>query len=555
MLKPSLFSVALLAGSLGALAQQPPSVGGQIRQIPPPPTIQPVAPGIRIEQGPAPASQASGQVRITVNQLRITGQTLYPEAQLLAVTGFAGAGELTLSDLNVMAARISEHYRRNGYFVAQAYLPAQDIKDGVVNIAVVEGRYGNVTLRNQSRLSDAMAHDLLAGLGRGDIIERDALDSRLLLLSDVPGVAVSSTLAPGAAPGSSDLIVELTPGQLVSGSVEADNAGNRYTGAARVGATVNLNNLAGHGDVASLRVLYSGHGLAYGRASYQMMFGRLTAGVAYTALNYQLGEEFAALQAHGTARIASLYVSYPLIRSRNNNMFVGLDYDHKTMQDFTDSTSSVVDKRAQVLTARLHGNGRDHFLGGGVANYSIALSSGDLDIRTPAQLAADAAGARTQGHFWKLALQSSRLQYLTDSLSFYISGNVQFASKNLDISEKMSLGGPYGVRAYPVGEAYGDEASVITLELRQMLPKFSETMPGRVQLVGFIDTGAVIINKEPFGAGPNHRRLSGAGIGLTWEEPNNFSVKTYYAHKLGHEVATSAPDKKGRFWIQLVKYF
>ena len=76
-----------------------------------------------------------------------------------------------------------------------------------------------------------------------------------------------------------------------------------------------------------------------------------------------------------------------------------------------------------------------------------------------------------------------------------------------------------------------------------------------MQLVGFIDTGAVIINKEPFGAGPNHRRLSGAGIGLTWEEPNNFSVKTYYAHKLGHEVATSAPDKKGRFWIQLVKYF
>jgi len=32
-------------------------------------------------------------------------------------------------------------------------------------------------------------------------------------------------------------------------------------------------------------------------------------------------------------------------------------------------------------------------------------------------------------------------------------------------------------------------------------------------------------------------------------------IRTYYAAKLGNEPAISAPDKSGRFWIQLVKYF
>ena len=130
----------------------------------------------------------------------------------------------------------------------------------------------------------------------------------------------------------------MTPGRRVTGSIEADNAGNRYTGANRIGATVNINNPLGLGDVASLRVLTSGSGLNYGRASYQMQFGKATVGVAYSALRYELGQEFESLGAHGTAEIASVYGSYPLIRSRNNNLYAGLAYDHKTFEDKVDAT-------------------------------------------------------------------------------------------------------------------------------------------------------------------------------------------------------------------------
>jgi len=555
-LQIDLLAFALLILSPTLLAQQPPSAGSQMQQIPSAPVPQKAAPEIRIEQGAAPSTPASDETKILVRSLLITGARAYAEAELITVTGFTPGSELTLSDLRGMAAKIADHYRRNGYFVAQAYLPAQDIKNGVVTIAVIEGQYGNITLRNQTNLSNALANGLLKGLNSGDTITIAPLENRLLLLSDIPGVNVKSTLTPGASVGASDLIVDVTPGQRVTGSVEADNAGNRYTGEYRVGATVNINNPTGHGDVASLRVLTSGAGLKYGRASYQAQLGKATVGAAYSALEYRLGKEFKSLRAHGTAEIASLYGSYPLIRSRNTNLYALTGLDAKTFQDKVDSTvpPSVTDKEAKIWWAALHGNHRDNFGGGGLSSFSLTGTSGDLDIETPAALAVDAATARTNGRYQKLGFHAARLQHVTDRISFYGAINGQLASKNLDISEKMGLGGAYAVRAYPVGEGYVDQGYVATLEARLLLPKFSR-LPGQMHLVGFADTGTGTLNKNPWTPGDNRRTLSGAGIGLTWADYNNFVVNTYWAHKLGNEEATSAPDKSGRFWFQVVKYF
>ena len=557
MSKMKLITIALLAFSPSAFAQilLPPSTSGQMQQIPPQPVLEKAVPQIMIEQAKPAVAPASDQIAILVKSLHVTGQTLYSEGELIAIAGFTQERELTLSELRGMATKIADFYHLHGYFVAQAYLPAQEIKDGAVTIAVIEGRYGNVTVRNQAKLSDELPIGLLKGLNSGDTIAIVPLENRLLLLSDIPGVNVKSTLAPGTELGTSDLIVDVTPGKTVSGSVEADNAGNRYTGEYRVGATVNVNNLAGHGDVASLRVMTSGAGLNYGRASYQMQFGKATVGVAYTGLKYKLGKEFAPLKAHGTEEIASIYGSYPLIRSRNANLYALAGYDNRSFKDVVGLTSSVTYKTAHVFWAGLAGNHIDGFGGGGASSYSLTQSFGDLDIETPSALAVDAATARSNGHYQKLAYHVARLQRLTERVTLYGAVSGQFASKNLDISEKMGLGGPYAVRAYPVGEAYADEGYVVNLEVRLLLPKFSPSMLGQMHLVGFVDSGTVTHNKKPWAAGDNHRTLSGAGVGLTWADYNNFTVNMYWAQKLGNEMATSAPDKDGRFWFQVVKFF
>jgi hemolysin activation/secretion protein len=557
MSQKKLLPLVLLALSPCTFAAEVPSAGSQLQQVPAAPAPQKAAPQFQVEQGAKPVVASGDETRIAVNSLHVSNAQAFSEAELITASGFTPSGELSLSALRGLAAKIADYYHSHGYFLAQAMLPAQDIKDGAVTIAVVEGQYGKVTLRNQSNLSDGLAHRLLDGLNSGDTITIAPLESRLLQLSDLPGVNVKSTLVPGASVGASDLIVDVTPGRRVSGSIDADNSGSRYTGEYRTGATLNINNPLGRGDVATLRAFTSWDGLNYGRAAYQLQFGKADAGVAYTALDYDLGREFDSLKAHGTAQIASVYSRYPLLRSRNNNLFAQVNVDAKKFRDKLDVTApaTVTDKKADVAMLSLVGDHRDRFGGGGLSTYSLTWSSGSLDLESPEALSVDATTAHSNGHYDKLGLNVMRLQSVTESLSLYAALQGQLASQNLDVSEKMGLGGANAVRAYPEGEAYVDQGYLVNLEARLSLPRFSELMSGQVQLVGFVDSGTGRLSKDPWDEGRNHRTLSGGGLGVNWLTPSSFVVKAYYAHTIGAAAATSAPDKDGRFWINAIKYF
>lgn len=554
MLRSSLVLAAILAASQNAHAQTPP-VGGQLQQIPPAAVPQRPAPDIRIERPEAPADAEAEGRRIRVDALRITGATLFTEAELVAATGFTPGSALTLPELRNAAAEITRFYNSRGYVLAQAYLPPQDVVGGTVTLAVVEGRYGAIDLRNQSGVSDAVVGRLLNGLTPGAPVAIAPLERSLLLLSDVPGVVVHSTLSPGAAVGSSDLTVDLTRGRRISGSLEADNAGNRYTGAYRFGGSVNFHNPTGMGDLLSLRLLASTEGLAYGRAAWQAPLGEATVGVAWTHMQYDLGREFSALEAGGTADILSVFASYPLIRSRTANLYALASFDAKFLSDEIGLVSQVSDKEIRAVTFGLRGDSRDGFGGGGWNAGSLSWTSGDLDIEDPFERAADAMTARSHGGFNKLQYAVSRLQTVSGPLSVYGSLRGQVATSNLDASEKMELGGAYAVRAYPEGEAYGDEGYVATVEARLALDEWTRSLPGRFQLIGFVDAGEVDFAHDPWFPGPNHARRSGFGAGVVWSGPDDLFVRATYAHRLGAQAVTSGPDDSGRAWFQIVKLF
>jgi len=554
-----LLAAVLLTASHATLAQQlaqpPVDAGTQIQQIPPAPVPPRPAPALPTVAPPAAvADTAAAGPTTRVTSLTLTGQTLFAEAELIAAAGFVPNSDLDLGQLRALAARIAAFYNDRGYFLAQAYLPAQDIEDGVVAIAVIEGRYGKIELRNGSRLSDRVAQGILSGIDSGDIAATAPLERRLLLLSDVPGIVVKSTLSPGAESGTSDLLVDIENGDPVSGSVEADNGGNRYTGAYRFGGTVYVNNPTGNGDQISLRGLVSTSGLSYGRAAYQAPVGKATVGVAYSHIDYDLGREFKSLDADGAADIVGVFGSYPLIRSRDANLYALVGADAKWFEDRFGAAGLVSHRRAKVLTFGLAGDNRDDIGGGGWNAYSVGASLGDLDIRTPADFALDQLTARSHGSFGKLQASVARLQTVSERWSLYGAVRAQLASKNLDSSEKMELGGAYAVRAYPEGEAYGDEGYLATLEARYLFPAF-DPLPGQLQAIAFVDVGAVRYAKNPWFTGSNSAHRSGYGAGLIWAAPNDFIVKAIYARKLGSQDATSAPDRDGRFWFQVAKLF
>jgi hemolysin activation/secretion protein len=161
-------------------------------------------------------------------------------------------------------------------------------------------------------------------------------------------------------------------------------------------------------------------------------------------------------------------------------------------------------------------------------------------------LATDAVTAKSSGAFTKLGYNLSRLQSLSDkdTLSLVVSG--QQANKNLNSSEKFSLGGAYGVRAYPQGEGSGDQGWMSNIEVRHSLMEY-------VQGVAFFDSGTVTINRNAYAAGTNTRSIAGAGVGLN-AQYSGVQLKTTLAWPTSGGQAQSEPaslSNNPRLWAQV----
>ena len=262
------FKVSRLSHSIGlifafgvtaAFAQATPPNAGSLSTIPVAPPATPAkSPTFEVQQEVRPALVAPGGVKVKALSFKVSGNTVFSDATLTALLDDMVGKDLDLSGLDQAAGIISQYYRERGYFVARAYLPAQEISSGNLEIAVIEGRLGAVKFNRGegTRLTDARAESLIAGATPlGAPIREQNIERGLMLLNDLPGVEVKSTLIPGATPGTSDLVVETTEGRLVTGSVDADNYGNKYTGSLRLGGTVNLNDPLGIGDQLIVRAL------------------------------------------------------------------------------------------------------------------------------------------------------------------------------------------------------------------------------------------------------------------------------------------------------------
>lgn len=540
---------ALTLLSLSVMAATAPDAGQSQQNLDQRPLQLPGKQRLELNLPDAPSTEAkSGGPSLQVNRFTLQGNSAITSEELLALLADLQNRTVSLGELQAGANRITALYRERGYPLARAYIPAQEIEGGVVQIAVMEGRYGEIALNNTSRVSD-VALAPIKQLKSGDAVRSAPLERSLLLLSDTPGVEVKSTLKPGASVGATDLLVDVQPGPLLSGSIDADNYGNRFTGEYRLGGTLNVNSPLGLGDRLSLRAMGSNEDQQYGRIAYQLPIGpwATQVGVAYSDMDYQLAKDFDDLDAHGNARITSAYAIQPLVRSRDFSLYAQLQYDDKRLKDDIDLFDSKSDKRSRVVTTSLNGESRDQLFGGGINSFALAWSQGSLTIDGAANQRFDDLSAGTQGRFHKLNPSLVRLQRLTDHFSLYSQLQGQWADGNLDSSEKISLGGAYGVRAYPQGEASGDQGWLANLELRYALTE-------SWQLSTFVDHGEVRLNKDTWSDGDNHRSLSGAGVGARWVA-SGWQISATSAWKLGNADPQSDVNRSPRVWVQAVRFF
>lgn len=552
-LRRSPLVLVLLALPLTTPAQTIPNSGQLLQQVAPPPMATPRSkPDLAIK--PNPAAAANDNTPFAVTQLQIDGNTVFDTATLHALVAEGEGHTQTLTGLDTLAQRITDYYHGHGYPLARALVPAQTLSGRIVHITVVEARYDQVRLENHSRISDSLLRATLAPLRPGDVVQQSALDRRLALLAELPGVSPHASLSPGAAVGTSALDVVTDAAPTVQGDLLLDDAGTRYTGRMRAGGNLAINNPLHHGDQLSLSALTSGHGLRYGRMGYQYTLnGQGTrVGAAYSALAYALGGPLRTLDAHGTAQVGSAWLTQPLLRTQSSSVDLRVQLDHKRLRDRIDRAALHNDRHSDSASASVLGQHSDDWAGGGLTSASLNVSHGTLHFDQATAAAADAATARTQGSYTYWDASLARLQNLSPSTRLYARVSGQHSGRNLDSSEQYLLGGPDSVRGYDISSVAGASGWLGTVELRHDL---DWRCAGQCEGSVFVDHGALTVNADPWMAGRNHTRLSSAGVGFSWIGTRPWLAQVQIAVPLGATPQLTGKRNAAQLWMQVSRGF
>ena len=459
---------------------------------------------------------------------------------------------LTQDNLQRATEKITALYQKNG-LLAIAEMPAQDLTSGWAQIKIVEAKFAGAVMEDpQGQLSNTtLPIKMVERLQpKGEVVSLQALDRAAALMNEIPGVEAKVSLRPGDKPGETQAVATILPGKAVEGSMAVDNAGARATGETRESAKVTLNNPLKMGDAASAQLLHS-EGLDYQKYSYNVPVGDAgwRAGVNASTMQYKVvSSEFVNLDAKGPSSTRGVDLTIPLVRENADNVSLQLAYDQKKFKN--EALNAVQSNYSgNALTAYLeanHNNGK-----GGETSASVQVVKGTIDLSnsTAAHQLNDAATTQTEGPYSKVRVALTHKEDLDTRNTVVVSGQSQWANKNLDGSERFYLGGMQGVRAYPTNEAGGSLGQMLSLEWQ----KHFNLNQNRWTAAGFYDTGRVTVNKNndfTGAASPNQYSLSGAGVwlGTTVRHPYGVStLRLIAAHRLGNNpgASTNGNDQDG----------
>jgi hemolysin activation/secretion protein len=514
---------------------------------------------------PLPAAAAAAAIpagsAFLVRQLRIEGNTAFDSAALHPLISGMEGQRLTLADIGSGIDAISAHYRAAGYPLARAIVPAQTVEDGVLRIQVIEASWGRVELQNHSAVTDAMLLRTLSGPSPGAAVHLPTLERATLLLSDLPAVNPRAVLRAGDGTGVTDLVVDVQPGAPLTASALLDNHGSPYTGVARSSGNVQWNNPLGRGDTLAFSGTTSeGGGMNYARLAYEIpvWLAGMQAGLESTGLQYRLGDSAASLQASGSATQSSVWLRGSLLRSSQTNLNARLGYTNNVLRDHVDATDVQTDRTLNVWHLEFSGERSDNWLGGGMTTAGVAVYAGRVGFDNAAAAELDAAAADTADNFVRGTLALSRTQSWGQRTTVLLNLNAQWAQKNLDSSQKFSLGGPGNVRAYRSGSLSGDIGASASLELRYTLPlpeRLQDT--GVWQLAAFVDGAQLQTNRNAWASGSNAAGVVGAGLGLHWQGPKGWTGRASIASALG-ELPTQLDGSNATHsnaWLELALAF
>ena len=460
--------------------------------------------------------------RFIVKKIQVKGNTLIDDAILAPVLETGDGMEVTLGILHLIAQEITALYAMNGYILTRAYVPEQEIENGIVTIQVVEGKLGTIEVSGNEKFKREDILARLRPLQDDPALTESALEKYLLRLNAIHGLKVKAVLKPGEVFGTSDLTLQVKESRPYRIAFDADNFGSRFTGEQRYGLTGEVGSLLLLGDRLSVRGVKSDEDQVYISPSYSIPIGPYgtTFTLLYTFADFNLGGNLVALNAGGQANIFTVDVTHSLFQTRSSEFYLSLGGEIRNFENDLAGSSSSDDKLRDAYLAA-GGFFKDPLRAR--TFYTVRLQQGfsERDVSDPHN-------SRFQGRGDALVSSFDVTRYQSAFIGktyLMVGAKGQIASKRVLSPDQFAIGGFGSVRGYPLAEAAGDNGYFVSAELVVPFP-FKVTVlnnPRKIKLdqvlsfFAFLEHGKVFIkNRQP---GENDRELNGVGLGMRLNIP------------------------------------
>jgi hemolysin activation/secretion protein len=519
-----------------------------------------------IETGPSkpisPIEQPGDPDAPLIKDIELEGAELFPLEDLRILEQSWIGQRATAQNLQALKSAVSEVYAKQQILAIAGEAKISPL--GIVVVPVVVAKLGDVTvLSNQSPIRSGWAiSTVLSSVGINRELRLDKLESALLKLNDLGGVVARANLEPGQRPGTTNVVLNLERRDQVTGEINLNNHVTEFTGPYQAQANLGLESLLGRGEIVSFDGAYSGNVDWYGsrRLSGNASVPLTPAGLnwvgSYSWSDYRLLQDLSADNYRGSFTAGTLGLSQVLWRRPKANLSARLIGEVDLFDDFVKGVQ-YSDRTNWIGRLSFNGDKQDNlFRGTGINNAILTLSIGNLSRNADGENALDKATAGTAGTWGKINLIASRYQMFKQSRwSLELFGQAQAAFNNLDSAEKISLGWPNGVRAYPPGEAAGDSGLTGQFTARYQIAK-------NLFLKGFVDGGYVWrwTNRFEGAQNPGSLGLWGPGIGVDWGTRGDLLLSVDLAFPIGENTyQASLLDSDGnnpdaRVWVSVRKW-
>jgi hemolysin activation/secretion protein len=461
------------------------------------------------------------------------GDTFVPSTILReAVAGFRDR-ELSLDDMNEVANLVTSAYQERGYILARAYVPEQEIKDGILQIAILEGDVGEVKVSGQRYYNERVIRRNFLEQVKHGVIKEDLLERGLLLSSDLPSSETKVVLEPGEKKGSANVVLKTEDRLALNWTVDFNNFGSKLVSKERYGTYIDITD-PWWGSTLSLRGVTGNtmKGSLLGKADLSVpinMYGTKL-NLSYMKGLYVVGQELADLGMDGDTKVYGMGLSHPFIREKNQNLSVSVGYDSKKSRIFIDNELENVDD-LDVFYATADYDSLDRYLGKNILSLGVYRGSLHPAEKYPFSR------KNADPNFMRYNLSAARIQKIYGNVNFMVRALGQLSSNNLLPIEEIGIGGYGTVRGHDLSLFMGDSGYTLSGELLSAPPfiadkvVFGQRISQMVQFSLFYDYGRVYYTEHLRGEMPDER-LQGYGGGVRLYYKDFFSFKFDLARPL-----------------------